>query len=536
MKRIISIMLAAVLMLCGVMPVSARYGEASNVGNREKAEPSTVVIDRGNGAKESFRTYDKKRFKELKDDPEVQSGVIESYNEYDVAKIREFLEIEDENGVKNGEKIVKFEGDYYDPDDPSTWSCLLWTEDGHLRAIQFWSHNFTEFTYDPELDAEVPVSPDDLLVGTLDVSGMQELIGVNIPQNLIDGVIADDCPKLEMFVCGAPNPFGNRVVTVSANNCPNLFFIEADCCFQESIGISGCMNIDEMFMCHTPNLTSVCFDDCRGSLRAFSANYGGLSEVDISGMNNLEFFHVAYTNVSKVIAENNNSDFELDIGYTPLTELDLSGCPNINGLYFDYLHITELDLSNHTNLQAIVGPGAELERLDVGNSGMVYYTNMQEMPNLRELIVRPYGNRLHIEGENCTIVVAIAIIYFGGAETIFTSAQPDSSEYDFVGWVDADSGEIISRETAYQFDEAMIRRMMEGDINLIARFRPAGTLEGDINGDGKISVSDALLVMRHSMGFYELSPDQFELADMNDDGVVDQTDSILILRVSLGLN
>lgn len=536
MKRIISIMLVAVLMICGVMPASIGFGEASDAGSREKAEPSTVVIDRGNGSKEAFRTYDKERFLELRNDPEVWRGEIESYNEYDVAKLREFLEIEDENGVKNGEKIAKFDGRNYDPDDPSTWSCLGWTEEGYLRNISFWSHNFTEYTFDPVLGEEVPASPDDLLVGTLDVSGMQELIDVNIPFNFIDGVIADNCPKLEMFVCGAPNPFGNRVVTVSANNCPNLFYMEADYCFQESIGISGCTNIDELYLWGTPNLTSVCFDDCRGSLRAFSAYYGGLSKVDISGMNNLEIFHVDYTNVSEFIAENNNSDFELSIGYTPLTELDLSGCPNINGLYFDYSHITELDLSNHTNLQAVVCPGAELERLDVGNSGMIYFLNAQEMPNLRELTARPYGNRLHIEGENCTIGVVIGIMYFGGQEVISTSAQPDSSEYDFVGWIDADSGEIISRDTAYQFDEAMISRMMEEDINLIARFRPSGTLDGDINGDGRISVSDALLVMRHAVGLYVLSPEQIELADMNGNGVVDEEDSILILRMALGLN
>ena len=43
--------------------------------------------------------------------------VPEGYNEHDYQKCLAFLETEDENGVKNGEKL----SESYDPYDPETW-------------------------------------------------------------------------------------------------------------------------------------------------------------------------------------------------------------------------------------------------------------------------------------------------------------------------------------------------------------------------------------------------------------------------------
>ena len=74
--------------------------------------------------------------------------VPEGYNEYDYQKCLAFLETEDENGVKNGEKL----SENYDPLDPATWGTheefdldvfyteptSTWAElDGELRLRQF---------------------------------------------------------------------------------------------------------------------------------------------------------------------------------------------------------------------------------------------------------------------------------------------------------------------------------------------------------------------------------------------------------------
>ena len=66
----------------------------------------------------------------------------EGYDEHDYWKIRNFLEIADENNIKNGNKI----SENYSPYDPTTWTGTdsngystecVWTSDGHLRSVYF---------------------------------------------------------------------------------------------------------------------------------------------------------------------------------------------------------------------------------------------------------------------------------------------------------------------------------------------------------------------------------------------------------------
>ncbi|MBQ1519918.1 MAG: dockerin type I repeat-containing protein, partial [Clostridia bacterium] len=60
-------------------------------------------------------------------------------------------------------------------------------------------------------------------------------------------------------------------------------------------------------------------------------------------------------------------------------------------------------------------------------------------------------------------------------------------------------------------------------------------LLGDVNGDGAVDSSDALLLLRASMGLAELDEAQLSAGDMNGDGAADTTDALLILRLALGL-
>lgn len=56
---------------------------------------------------------------------------------------------------------------------------------------------------------------------------------------------------------------------------------------------------------------------------------------------------------------------------------------------------------------------------------------------------------------------------------------------------------------------------------------------GDIDMNGTIEASDALLLMRHIMQLSALSEEQLAFADMNDNGSLDFDDAILILRAAL---
>lgn len=63
---------------------------------------------------------------------------------------------------------------------------------------------------------------------------------------------------------------------------------------------------------------------------------------------------------------------------------------------------------------------------------------------------------------------------------------------------------------------------------------PPDTVMGDADGNGTVEISDALLVLRLSMGLIDGVPAQ-NAVDMNNDGAVDLNDALIVLRVAMGL-
>lgn len=54
---------------------------------------------------------------------------------------------------------------------------------------------------------------------------------------------------------------------------------------------------------------------------------------------------------------------------------------------------------------------------------------------------------------------------------------------------------------------------------------------GDVNSDGVLDSTDALIVLRMSLGIVDPDP----IGDVNGDGGVDSQDALLLLRMSLGI-
>ncbi len=77
-------------------------------------------------------------------------------------------------------------------------------------------------------------------------------------------------------------------------------------------------------------------------------------------------------------------------------------------------------------------------------------------------------------------------------------------------------------------------RTVQSAICLIMETDSAQLL-GDVNGDGEVDISDALMTMRGAMGIIQLTADQQAAADVNGDGNVDVSDALLIMRCSMGI-
>ena len=61
-------------------------------------------------------------------------------------------------------------------------------------------------------------------------------------------------------------------------------------------------------------------------------------------------------------------------------------------------------------------------------------------------------------------------------------------------------------------------------------------LTGDVNGDGSVTASDALMALRHAMNLIQLNAEQIARGDCDGDGDVDVDDALTILRYCLGIS
>ena len=55
---------------------------------------------------------------------------------------------------------------------------------------------------------------------------------------------------------------------------------------------------------------------------------------------------------------------------------------------------------------------------------------------------------------------------------------------------------------------------------------------GDVDGDGLVTMADAVIAARHAMGIITLSDEAFAIADMDKDGFVTMIDAVLIMRIA----
>ena len=98
------------------------------------------------------------------------------YNDNDYQKLVTFLELEDESGVRNGEKI----SENYDPQDPTTWEGTTW-ENGNIFQIDFYDRN---------------------LIGKLDVSNCTELVELDCSDNQLTELDISNNTAMWYLDCG----------------------------------------------------------------------------------------------------------------------------------------------------------------------------------------------------------------------------------------------------------------------------------------------------------------------------------------------
>ena len=101
--------------------------------------------------------------------------------------------------------------------------------------------------------------------------------------------------------------------------------------------------------------------------------------------------------------------------------------------------------------------------------------------------------------------------------------------------------EVVVAEGNYNYSIHWGRHIPKAEIeagNYVLTRWPEGELPGmlgDADGDGSVSMQDALLVLRYSMGLVSPEGINLENADFDGDGSVGMPDALAILRRSMGL-
>ena len=420
--------------------------------------------------------------------PTTRYATPDGYNDHDYQKMVAFFEQTDENGVRNGEKL----SEDYDPTDPGTW----WEADGSEIGVE-WTVDDDEYRI-----CEIRIGSSSLgMMGNLDVSGCTGLDRLDCSENQLTEINVSGCTALTDIDCSnnkltelnvSTNTelytlrcYGNQLTELDVSE--NTWLYELYCFGNElvRIDISGCIDLDGL--------------DC-------SENQ--LTELDLSGNTYLRWLDCSWNRITELDLTANSELEALRCSENQLTAIDVSANTSLTELNCSGNQLTELDLSENTSVYRLECENNYITFLDLTNNPIAIKTVSAEGPGF-------IGVKTVIHGEY--LVPAISAV-----------PAPGST---FCGWYATD-GTLISTEAELVID----REECYYPYHFIARFTastPGGI--GDVDGDGVVRVSDAVLIMRCALGLIEFTPEQILCGDVDGDGVIKIADAVMVIRIALGL-
>ena len=239
------------------------------------------------------------------------------------------------------------------------------------------------------------------------------------------------------------------------------------------------------------------FADCC-ALTALWCSSPGVTGVDLSGCTALERFSCQGGRI---------------------TELDVSDCPALRSLFIDHTLLAELDLTHNPVLSCLSCYSVPLRRVDLSGNQVLETERVEAVGGgtvgcyLHTWDWYDFGTRLTPAPE-------------------FVEAQPDEG-YRFVGWYEQ-NGILFSEQCFLEGSS-----FYGGDMGpvYIAKFLRESTVpgSGDVDADGEMAITDAVLALRASMGLVTLDYDGIVSADVDESGDVTVADALLIARTAMGV-
>ena len=219
----------------------------------------------------------------------------------------------------------------------------------------------------------------------------------------------------------------------------------------------------------------------------------------------------------------------LDCDGNELTELDVSTNTGLVWLYCRRNQLTELDISANTELRRLWCSGNQLTELDVSANTELESLSCSEN-HLTELDLsnnpRIDIDTISAEGSG---FIEVSTVWDENDDICYYIKAASVPGNSFCGWYAVD-GTLLSTNVEIN------RNDFDGVNDFIAKFTastPGGV--GDVDGDGAVRVSDAVLIMRYALGLIEFTPEQILCGDVDGDGFVKVADAVMVIRIALGL-
>ena len=412
----------------------------------------------------------------------------DGYNDHDYQKMVAFFEQTDENGVRNGEKL----SENYDPTDPGTW----WEADGSEIGVE-WTVDDDEYRI-----CEIRIGSSSLgMMGNLDVSGCTGLDRLDCSENQLTEINVSGCTALTDIDCS-----NNKLTELNVSTNTELYTLRCYGNQLTELDVSENTWLYELY-CFGNELVRIDISGCT-DLDGLDCSENQLTELDLSGNTFLRWLYCSGNRITELDLTANSELEALRCSENQLTAIDVSANTSLTELHCSGNQLTELDLSENTSVYRLECEDNYITFLDLTNNCIDIDTVSAEGPGF-------IGVKTVIPGEY--LVPAISAV-----------PAPGST---FCGWYATD-GTLISTEAEFVID----REECYYPYNYIARFTastPGGI--GDVDGDGAVRVSDAVLIMRYALGLIEFTPEQILCGDVDGDGFVKVADAVMVIRIALGL-
>ena len=430
--------------------------------------------------------------------PTTRYATPDGYNDHDYQKMVAFFEQTDENGVRNGEKL----SEDYDPTDPETWRKY---DGNYCRGTIEWTtvageYRLYEIFFGGSSSGAHPLE----LVGFLDVRECTALAKVrcwSFGDIQLTGLDVSGCAALEALDCD-----GNELTELDVSGCAALEVLDCGNNWLTELDVSGCTALTRL--------------SCSGNQ---------LTELDVSTNTELVWLVCSRNQLTELDVSTNTELVLLDCCVNQLTELDVSANAALEDLDCPGNQLTELDISTNTELVRLDCSDNQLTELDVSANAELEDLDCSE----NQLTELDLSNNPRIDIDTISAegsgFIEVSTVWDENDDICYyikAASVPGSS---FCGWYAVD-GTLLSTNVEIN------RNDFDGVNDFIARFTastPGGV--GDVDGDGAVRVSDAVLIMRYALGLIEFTPEQILCGDVDGDGFVKVADAVMVIRIALGL-